>query len=116
MQKGRHNASLEFYELVADIRKQSDVSCSLDSNCELTLMVSASACYTSGKNLSSLGHALSELSEILIIDLLDSVSTEHTNLLAGLLRRTGISFLFHDFSSYRNKVKLVFLRTERRRH
>jgi len=70
-------------------------------------MVSASACYTSGKNLSSFSHALSELSEILVIDLLDSVSAEHANLLAGLLRRTGISFLFHDFSSYRNKVKLV---------
>ena len=70
-------------------------------------MVSASACYTSWKNLSSLGHALSELSEILIIDLLDSVSTEHTNLLAWFLRGTGISFLFHDFSSYRNKVKLT---------
>lgn len=83
------------------------MSCSLDSNCELTLVVSASACYTSWKNLSSFGHALSELSEILVINFLDSVSTEHTNLLARLLRGTRISFLFHDFSSYRNKVKLT---------
>ena len=83
------------------------MSCSLDSNCKLTLVVSTSACNTSWKNLSSLGHALSELSKILIIDLLDSVSTEHTNLLAWFLRGTGISFLFHDFSSYRNKVKLT---------
>ena len=84
------------------------MSCSLDSNCKLTLVVSTSACNTSWKNLSSLGHALSELSEILVINFLDSVSTEHTNLLAWFLRGTGISFLFHDFSSYRNKVKLTY--------
>ena len=70
-------------------------------------MVSASACYTSWKNLSSFSHALSELGKILVIDLFDPVCAEHTNLLAGLLCRTGISFLFHDFSSYRNKVKLI---------
>ena len=69
-------------------------------------MESASTCNTSWKNLSSFGHALSELSEILVINSLDSVSTEHANLLARLLRGTGISFLFHDFSSYQYKVTL----------
>ena len=70
-------------------------------------MESAGASYTSGKDLCSLSHALSELCDVLIIDSLDPVRTEHTNLLAGLLRGAGISFLFHDFSSYRNKVKLT---------
>lgn len=50
------------------------MSCSLDSNCKLSLMESASSSNTSWKNLSSFGHALSELSEIFIIDLFDSVS------------------------------------------
>ena len=52
------------------------MSCSLDSNCKLSLMESASSGNTSWKNLSSFGHALSELSEIFIIDLFNSVSTD----------------------------------------
>ena len=79
---------------VAYIGEQSDVSCSLDSNSKFALMESASTCYTSGKDLSSLSHALSELSDVLIINSLDSVSAEHTNLLAGLLRRDGNFFPF----------------------
>ena len=67
-------------------------------------MESAGTCHASGQDLSSLGDALSELCQILVINTLDPVSTEHTNLLAGLLGRTGISFLIHDISSYHIKL------------
>ena len=87
------------------------MSCSLDSNCELTLVESAGACHTSGQDLSSLGDALLQLCQVLIIDSLDPVSAEHTYLLAGLLGRTGISFLLHDYSSYH--IKLMVHDSER---
>ena len=57
---------------------------SLDSLCELSLMVSTSTCYTSWEDLGSLSHALSELCDIFIVDSLCSVYAEHANLLAGL--------------------------------
>ena len=76
-------------QLVADVGHESDVTSSLDSNCKLSLMLSASTGDTAGKDLSSLRNVLSESCSILVIDLIDLVCTESTNLL---------SFPYYDYS------------------
>ena len=65
---------------------------SLYSSGELSLMISTGTGNSAGKDLSSLGHALSELIDILVIYLFCSVYAEHTNLLAASLYRSGTSF------------------------
>lgn len=90
---------------VGNVRKKSDVSCSLDSNCKFSLVVCAGTGNSSGKNLGTLGHALSELSSILVIYLLHSVSAELANLLAGSLCASGSSFSIlsmNETSLFRN--------------
>ena len=67
---------------------------SLDSCRQLSLVICAGAGNTTGENLSSLCHALSELSDILVINFISSVNTEHTNLLAASLHWPSGSF--HD--------------------
>ena len=67
---------------------------SLDSGRQLSLMICAGTGHTAGKDLSSLRHALSQLSDILEINFIDSVNTECTNLLAASLHRPSGSF--HD--------------------
>jgi hypothetical protein len=71
------------------------MSGSLDRNSQLTLMICAGAGYTTGENLGSLSHALLQLCDILVVDLLNAVYAEHANLLARALRRTRTSFTFH---------------------
>ena len=49
-------------------------------------MKSAVAAYTSGKDLSSLGNELSELSNVLVIYIIHLVLAEDTNLLSSVGR------------------------------
>ena len=65
---------------------------SLDSGRQLSLMICAGTGNTAGENFSSLGHALAELCDILVINFLSSVNTEHTNLLTTLSYRSCGSF------------------------
>ena len=58
------------------------MSCSLDRNRQLTLMECAGTGDTAGQDLGSLRHALLQLRNVLVVDLLDAVNAEHTNLLA----------------------------------
>lgn len=56
-----------FYFLFYCERKQCKLTCSLDSECEISLMLCAVACYAAGKNLSSFGNVLLKCSHIFII-------------------------------------------------
>ena len=64
-------------------------------------MKSASAGYTSGEDLSSLGDELSELSYVLVIDTVNLILAEDTNLLSsvhGAEVGTGRIVSFHLYS------------------
>ena len=71
---------LHDFILFAYVWQKCNISCSLYSHCQLTLMISACTGNTSWQNLSSVSHALSESCDILVINFFNSVSTEHTNL------------------------------------
>ena len=71
-------------QLVGYVGEKCHLSCSLDSYVELSLVKSASAGYTSGEDLSSLGDELSELSYVLVINAVNLVLTEDANLLSSV--------------------------------
>ena len=73
-------------KLVGNVGKQCHLACSLDCNCELSLVKSASAGNTSGKNLSSFRNELSELCYVLIIDCVCFILAEDANLLSSVNR------------------------------
>ena len=50
------------------VRHQSQVACSLDRTGECSLVSSASACDSSGKNLAALGDILAKLCDVLVIN------------------------------------------------
>ena len=82
--------------LVADIRQQCNVSCTLDCSCQFTLMECTSASNSAGQNLCTFSHALLELGNVLVVDTLNAIYTEHTNLFAGAFAATLRSFSLHD--------------------
>ena len=61
---------------VTCISKKSDLTCTLDSCCELALMLSASTCYTAGKDLCSVRSELVKLVYILVIDAFNFINAE----------------------------------------
>ena len=97
------------YKLVGYVGEKCHLSCSLDSYVELSLVKSASAGYTSGEDLSSLGDELSELSYVLVINAVNLVLTEDANLLSSVhgtevgagrivsFHLDSQTFLTHDF-------------------
>ena len=60
-------------------------------------MKSASTGYTSGEDLSSLGNELSELSYVLIIDIVNLVLAEDANLLSSVHRTEGGTLIIVSF-------------------
>ena len=72
--------------LVGNVGEKRHLASSLDCYGELSLVKSTSAGNTSGKNLSSLGNELSELSYILVIDAVNLILTEDANLLSSVYR------------------------------
>ena len=83
-------------KLVADVRNYSDVTSSLDSLCELSQMLSASTCDSSGKNLGSFGEILVELRCVLIIDEFNFICAEVTNLFLLMVLKLLLCILIHD--------------------
>ena len=72
--------------LVGYVGEKCHLASSLDSSGKLSLVKSAVAGYTSGKDLRTLGGELSELSDILIIDLGYLILAEDANLLSSVHR------------------------------
>src|SRR5699024_9632693 len=66
-------------KLVLNVGHQGKVTCSLDSNCQSSLMFRTVSCDSSGKNLSSFGNILSQFCYILVIDLIIFFAAEYTN-------------------------------------
>ena len=90
-----------FSQLVADIRQQCNVSCTLDRCCQFTLMECTSAGNSARQNLCTLSHALLQSCNILIINALYTIHAEHANLFPRSLSAALRSFSLHaDISSY----------------
>ena len=62
------------------------MTCSLNSDGQLTLVKSAGAADSSGKDLCALAYALLESGNVLVIDVLDLVCAELANLSVSLIR------------------------------
>lgn len=76
------------------------MSCSLNSDSKLSLMLSASTGNTSGKNLGSFRKISSKLKSVLVIYMFDLFSTESANLLSLLGSEGLLSLLSLTFGSY----------------
>jgi hypothetical protein len=71
--------------LVGNVGEKCHLACSLDSYGELSLVKSAVAANTSGKDLSSLGNELSELSYVLVINVRNLILAEDANFLSSVV-------------------------------
>ena len=96
--------------LVGNIGQKCHLACSLNSNGKLSLVTRASTANAAGKDLSSLGNELSELSNVLVIDLGYLVLAEDANLLLSVHRTEGSArsvISLHDKSPFRSKFYSV---------
>ena len=73
-------------QLVGNVGKKSHLACSLNSNGKLSLMKRAGTANAAGKDLSSLRNELSKLSYVLVIDTVNLILAEDTNLLSSVVR------------------------------
>ena len=73
-----------YTKLVGYVGEKCHLASSLDSSSKLSLVKSASAGNTSGEDLSALGDELSELCDILVINLVGIVLAEDANLLSSV--------------------------------
>ncbi len=74
--------------LVANVRKKSSLTSTLDSGCELALVLCAGSGNTAGKNLSTLGDKLLKSGNVLVVDNFYFIGTESANLLFSANIRT----------------------------
>ena len=79
-----------FLVLVADIRDERHVACSLNSDSKLTLMISAGSGDSSGKDLGALAYALSKSAYVFVIDMVDLISAELADLLVSFVLTEGL--------------------------
>ena len=96
--------------LVGNVGKKSHLTCSLNSNGELSLVKSAVAAYTSGEDLCSLRDELSELSNVLVIDLGNLVLAEDANLLSSVVRTeaTALRFVSFHLGNYLSDSRFLY--------
>ena len=87
---------------VANVRKKCYLTCSLDSDGQLTLVLCASAGYTTRKDLCALGNELSETSGVLVIDLSHLLGAEHTDFFLSAVRTEGRMLIFVSVHSENN--------------
>lgn len=83
--------------LIANVRKQSNLTGALDSRVQLALVLCTSAGNTTGKDLCTLGNELSQLCNILVINGVDLVYAENANLLFSVHRTEGTRILVVSF-------------------
>ena len=101
----------QLYVLVGYVGEKCHLASSLDSCSKLSLVKSTVAGNTSRKDLSALGDELSELCDILVIDLVYLILAEDANLLSSVHRTEcgtlsivsfhfewSITFPTHDFN------------------
>lgn len=95
-----------FCQSVCAERKQSDGSCSLNCQIDLTLMLCACTGYTAGKNLASFRYETAKRCNILVINGIDMIYAA----LADLSLRSSYSISFNHVS-LSSKINAL-LRTE----
>lgn len=78
------------FRLVSHVGQQCDLTCALDGDGQLTLMLCAGTGGTTGQNLAALGNVAAQLGSVLIVNLLDLVHAEGTDLSALTSARTSI--------------------------
>ena len=81
----KHRVSFCYPKLVGNVGEKRHLASSLDRGSELSLVKSAVAANTSGEDLCSLGNELSELCNVLVIDLRNLVLAEDANLLSSVV-------------------------------
>ena len=85
--------------LVSDIGQQSNVAGALDSDLNLSLVLSAGTGHTAGQDLAALADELAELVGILVVDEVDLVCAENADLLSLAAHegagRTSVGILSH---------------------
>lgn len=81
-------------KLLCSIRQQSDVTSTLDSLGQLTLMQGTGTSHTTRQDLATLGHVSLQLCYVLIINSLNLIYTERTNLSAATAAAIGAIFSF----------------------
>ena len=79
------SALLCFQKLVGNVGEKCHLASSLDRSSELSLVKSAVAANTSGEDLCSLGNVLSELCNVLVVDLRNLILAEVANLLSSVV-------------------------------
>jgi hypothetical protein len=81
---------------VGDVGQQSDLTSALDGLGQLTLVHSASAGGSPGQDLGALGEEAAQLGSVLIIDVLNLIDTESTDLTAFTAAARAFSIHSHD--------------------
>ena len=82
-------------ELVAHVGHQSHITGTLDGNRQLTLMESTGTGHTAGNDLSALAHVLAQAGQILVINVLNAIDAEASNLFAAAVHRAGRTIHSH---------------------
>ena len=85
------------YKLVGNVGEKCHLASSLDSYRKLSLVKSTVAGNTSGEDLCSLGNELSELCNILVIDLANLVLAEDANFLSSVVLAECGTLIFVSF-------------------
>ena len=90
-------------QLVSNVGQQSDLTGTLDSGGQVTLVSCAGTGGTAGQDLSTLGQVTTELCSVLVIDSGHLGNSESTDLLA--LAGTHTLFVSHEDYLLRKNVK-----------
>lgn len=93
---------------IADIRKQSDLTGTLDSYGEFSLMRGAGTGNSAGKDLCSLGNIAAKSSGILVVDKFSFGYTEGANLLAAFSVHGAGALVIFFIESHYNYPPIVF--------
>ena len=95
------------FRSVLHVGHKRDLACSLDCDCQSSLMLCAVAGNSSGKDLASLRNILLQLRYILVIDLVVLFSTEHADFFPSVYRSASGSIALickrHNKTSLRKK-------------
>ena len=103
----RESDSLITDKSVRCVGHKSYVTGTFDSCCKLSLMLCTSTCYTTGKNLRSVGSVLIELVYVLVINALNFINTEGTNLLAAFSVRTAVVLIISHYKIPPYKIRVT---------
>ena len=89
--------------LVCFVGEKSHNSCSLDCDCERSLVLCAHTAHTTGKDFPFLGGVSFEFCNVLVVDIINVVDAERAHFLFG--HSLGCAWCFNFFSHFLNSLK-----------